>query len=119
MKPNYKIYLICYCNGHPIDFLLPVYTETQFASITEIAGTCFKIQDKHNAEIVLACRKNDSLHTIRINIESSCKANSNISFSIVINEDKRTAFLRAFTDKQHNDFYPIPSDFIEKAQVVS
>ena len=76
----------------------------QFADITEIAGTCFKIEDKHNAEILLACRKKDEFDTLRINIESACKTNSNISFSIVINEDKKTAFLRAFTDEQHNGY---------------
>ena len=115
MNPNYKIYLICYSDGHPIDFLLPVYTETQFTRITEIAGTCFKIQDKRNAEIVLACRKNGKLHTTRINIESACKENSNISFSVVTSESNQSAFLRAFTDKQHNAFYPIPSDFMKHA----
>ena len=115
MKTYCKIYLICYCNGRPIDFLLPVYSETQFADITEVAGTCFKIEDTHNAEILLACHEKNELNTLRINIESACKINSNISFSIVINEDKKTAFLRAFTDKQHNGFYPIPFNFLERA----
>lgn len=117
MKLTYQIYLICYCNGCPIDFLLPVYTDTQFADVEEIAGTCFKIREPRNAEIMLACRKNNDLITIRINVESACKVNSNISFSIVINEKDNTAFLRAFTDRQHNAFYPIPLDFMEQARI--
>lgn len=119
MISNYQIYLICSYNGQPIDFLLPIYTEDQFRYMKEIPGTCFKIQDTHNAEILLACRDNDRLQTIKINIESACKANSNISFSIIINEKKKKAFLRAFTDDYHNDCYTIPHDFIEQAKVVS
>nr|WP_278707554.1 hypothetical protein [Bacteroides intestinalis] len=119
METNYKIYLICYCEGRPIDFLLPVYTDTQFAKIQEAAGTCFKIRDPHGAEIMLACRKDGDLDMLRINIESSCKANSNISFSIVINETKKTFYLRAYTDNSRNAFYPIPIDFMRQAQTTS
>lgn len=116
METNYKIYLICYCDGQPIDFLLPVYTDAQFAKIKEDAGTCFKIREPHGAEILLACRTDGDLNTVRIKIESACKANSNISFSVVIDENENTAYLRAFTDKQYNAFYPIPADFIKQAR---
>lgn len=116
METNYKIYLICYYNGRPLDFLLPVYTDKQLSSIAETAGTCFKIQDTHNAEIVLACRKNDNINLLRINIESACKANSNISFSIVIKGSEKKAYLHAYTDKEHNAFFPISSDFMNQAQ---
>lgn len=119
MDLTYQIYVICYCNGHPLDFLLPVYSDTQFADVKEVAGTCFKIREPQNAEIMLACRKNSGLNTIRINIENACKANSNISFSIVIREKDNSAFLRAFTDNQHNAFYPIPIDFMEQARIGS
>lgn len=119
METNYKIYLICYCEGHPIDFLLPVYTDTQLADIKEVAGTCFKIREPHGAEVMLACHYNGGLDTLRINIESACKADSNISFSIVIGETKKTSYLRAYTDSSHNAFYPIPIDFIRKAQTAS
>lgn len=117
MIPNYKIYLICYYNGKPLDFLLPVYTDAQFSAIKESAGTCFKIGDAQNAEIVLACRKDEEWHLARFNIESACKSNSNISFSIVVNQNDNSAYLRAFTDGQHNALYPIPQDFMDKARV--
>ncbi len=113
MEYNYKIYLICFYNGQPLDFLLPVYTDAEFAGIHEVAGTCFKIYEPKNAEILLACRKNDELITTRINIETACKANTNISFSIVLKKDRKTAFLRAYTDEQCNSFYPIPNEFLE------
>ncbi len=116
METQYQIYLICCYNGQPLDFLLPVYSEAQFANVIEVAGTCFKIREPQHAEIMLACGKKDKLRTIRINIESACKANSNISFSIVVNEKDGIAFLRAYTDAQHNDFYPLPQDFLEQAQ---
>ena len=119
MESKYKIYLICYYNEHPINFLLPVYNEKQFANVKEIAGTCFKIQDNHDVEVVLACYKNDDIHLARINIESACKTNSNISFSILVNENENTAYLRAFTDALHNDFYPIPIDFMKNARIFS
>lgn len=119
MESDYRIYLICYHNGRPIDFLLPIYTLEQFAEVKETAGTCFKIRDPHNVEIMLACRNDNKLHTIRINIESSCKANTNISFVIVTDEKRQSAFLRAFTDSNHNGCYPIPLEFMEQAYIGS
>ncbi len=116
MDTKYKIYLICYYEGRPIDFLLPIYTENQFANVLESAGTCFKIQNTHGAEIILACRKNDTLVITRVNVENAIKTNSNISFSIIINEDKKTAFLRTFTDNEHNGLLPLPFEFIEQAR---
>lgn len=118
MENNYKIYLICYCNGRPIDFLLPVYTDSQFADVAEVAGTCFKIREPKGAEILLACRKDNNIATTRINIESVCKTDTYISFSIVVDEAKETVFLRAFTDNQHNAFYPIPKEFISQASTL-
>lgn len=115
MKPNYNIYLICYFNGKPLDFLLPVCTEHQLASLTETAGTAFKIKNPHNAEILIACRKDLNLQTLKINIESACKKNSNISFKIIINEENRSAYLRAYTDEKHFGNYPLPKDFLENS----
>lgn len=119
MKSDYRIYLICYHNGRPIDFVLPIYTRAQFSQVVESAGTCFKIRDPHNVEIMLACHNNDKLHTIRINIDSACKADANISFVIVIDEDHTSAFLRAFTDSEHNGYYPIPPEFMKQARIGS
>ena len=115
MEKNYKIYLICYYAGQPLDFLLPVYTDKQFTNIKEVAGTCFKVHDPKGAEITLACRKDGGLQLIKINIESACKADSNISFAVVLNTTNGTASLRAFTDNLHNAYYPIPTEFMEQA----
>lgn len=119
MEMNYNIYLICYYNERPIDFLLPIYTCEQFANLKESSGTCFKIRDKANAEIVLACRKDEDFHFTRIDVESACLSNANISFSIIINEREKTALLRAFTDEQHNGLYPLPLEFIDQTGIFS
>ena len=115
METDYKIYLICYCEGRPVDFLLPVYTDIQFTAIDETAGTCFKIREPKGTEILLACRNANNIFTARINIENACKANSNISFAIIVDENKQTVFLRAFTDKQFNACYPLPKEFVNMA----
>ena len=119
MKPTYHVFLICYCNGQPVDFLLPAYSEEEFSTIKECAGTCFKVRDPQNAKILLACRAGQQLHTLTVNIESACKANSNISFSVVFNERDGTAYLPASTDDWHNDCYPLAPDFIAKARISS
>lgn len=116
MSCDYKIYLICYFAGRPLDFRLPVYTDAQFADVVECAGTCFKIYDPNGAEILLACHKNGETYTERIKIEGACKANANISFCVVVNEADNSGFLRAYTDETHNALYPLPNYFIKSAR---
>lgn len=116
MTARYKIYIICYIDEHPVDFLLPVYTETEFANVTEVAGDCFKTGSPHNVEIMLACREDGALNLLRLNIDHACKANANISFAIVVNEQTETVSLRVFSDEQHNSFFPLPEDFVRHAR---
>lgn len=119
MENKYKVYLICDYNGRPLDFLLPVYTEDEFADIEEVAGNCFIIHEPKNAEITLGYYVHGTFETIRVNIEKACRKNANISFCIVINEKEKKASLRAYTDSQHNAFFPIPAEFTEQSYNVS
>ncbi len=105
MNLKCEIYLICYINNRPVDFLLPVYSKNEYEMLPENAGSSFKIKNPLNAEIMLASKENYTLYLFKINIEKACKANSNISFSIVT--DKDDVFLRVFTDVKHNAYYKI------------
>ena len=107
MQTNLQIGLIGSYAGKPLDIILPIVSEAEFAVKRETPGFCFHIYSMSDTTISLFYNdKSGQRHTAKIDIGSSCKTNSNISIYVVqMNNGK--FYLRSYIDEHHNGLYPI------------
>ncbi len=104
-----QIGLITIWNGYPMEIALPVIREQDFRNREETEGHCFRIFEiTGSVNVFVYCKHADgSVQTVQIDIQSSCRRQSDISIYIVAMDDGQY-FLRTYTDPDACALYPLP-----------
>ena len=109
MTTKLQFGLIGIYNGQPIDFLLPIFENNEHK---KTVGHCFHIYSLAHTKLLLFSKMPDGRRrTAFLDIGASCKPNSDISLSIVRQNEE--FFLRSYTDADHQGLYHLPYQLTE------